>query len=405
VNAHLTAHRFGNATLDDLVGALDAASPRDVRQWAELWLRRPGFDTVAVTRGDDGAPVLVREGVRPHRFSVTAFEADGSVAGNAVVDLDAAPVALPDRSGLAVVPNSHGETFARLRLDDVTSSFVRERLSDIEDDLVRTVLWAHAFDEVRTGALPLPAYLDLVARHLPGESNATLASAVLDRTLGPVLARSASAAEVPGLVDVVADACTAGLERGGDEEVAIAFSRGLASTSRDADLLGSWLSAGRTGSGVTLDPSLRWAVVARLCTLGSLDATAVEAERERDGSLAGDLGAARALASRPTAEAKADAWAAALDPDVSNRMFEALLHGLWDPERVDLCAPFVDAYLAEAPAVAERRGQGFSLVVGRAFPSLEVSPAQRHALADALAGGSVPTVLARLWNDHLDDLG
>jgi len=120
--------------------------------------------------------------------------------------------------------------------------------------------------------------------------------------------------------------------------------------------------------------------------------------------LAGDLGAARALASRPTAEAKAAAWTAALEPDVSNRMFEALLHGLWDVERVDLCAPYVDAYLDEAPAVAERRGQGFSLVVGRAFPSLEVTPAQRDRLAAVLASGTVPTVLARLWNDHLDDL-
>jgi aminopeptidase N len=405
VNAHLTAHRFGNATLDDLVGALDAASPRDVRQWAQLWLRQPGFDTVAVTRGDDGVPVLVREGVRPHRFSITAFEADGTVAGSAVVDLDDSPVPLPDWTGLAVVPNSHGETFARLRLDPLTSSFVDERLSGIEDDLVRTVLWAHAFDEVRTGVLPLPAYVDLVARHLPGEPNATLATAVLDRTLGPVLARSASAAEVPGLVDTVAAACSAGLATGADEQLAIVLTRGLASTSRDAGTLSSWLSSGRTAAGVDLDPSLRWSVVARLCTLGALDDAAVEAERVRDGSLAGDLGAARALASRPLESAKASAWAAMVEPGVSNRMFEALAQGLWDPERVELCAPFVDAYLAEAPAVAARRGQGFSLVVGRAFPALEVTPAQRRALADALAGGSVPTVLARLWNDHLDDLG
>ncbi len=40
VNAHLTRHAFDNATLDDLVSALDEASERDVRAWADAWLRR-----------------------------------------------------------------------------------------------------------------------------------------------------------------------------------------------------------------------------------------------------------------------------------------------------------------------------------------------------------------------------
>ncbi len=404
VNAHLGAHRFGNATLDDLVGALDAASPRDVRRWAELWLRRPGFDTITVERDAEGVPVLVRDGVRPHRFTVTAFHEDGREAGRRLVDLEGEPLSLPEWRRLVVVPNSHGETFARLRLDPMTTGFVSEHLSALEDDLVRTVLWQHAFDEVRTGALPLASYVDLLGRHLAAERHPTLVASVLDRTLGPVRARSASAGQVSGLVDAVAAACAAGLASTDDQQRAIALTRGLAATSRDADLLGSWLATGRTDAGVDLDPALRWTLVTRLCTLGALDAAAVEAERVRDGSLAGDLGAARALAARPTSEAKAAAWARMLEPEVSNRVFEACAAGLWDPERVDLCTSYVDAYLDEAPAVAGRRGQGFSLVVGRAFPSLEISPAQRDRLASALTAGEVPTVLARLWNDHLDDL-
>ncbi len=145
--------------------------------------------------------------------------------------------------------------------------------------------------------------------------------------------------------------------------------------------------------------------MARLATLGALDEAGIEDERQRDQSFAGDLGAARALAARPTAEAKAAAWATMSAPDVSNRVFEACAHGLWDPERVALCTPYVDAYLADSPALCEHRGQGFSLVVGRnAFPALALSDAQRDRLAASLASGSVPTVLARLWNDHLDDL-
>ena len=88
VNAHLTQHRFGNATLADLVGALDEASPRDVRAWAEVWLRQSGHDTIRVERDGD-VPVLVRDGVRPHRFLVTAYDDGLAEVDRRVVDLDA----------------------------------------------------------------------------------------------------------------------------------------------------------------------------------------------------------------------------------------------------------------------------------------------------------------------------
>ncbi len=414
VNAHLTRHRFGNATLDDLVAALDAASPRDVRGWAEVWLRRTGFDTIAVRRGDDQVPVLVREGVRPHRFSVSALDADGALVATRVVDLADEEVALTGWAGLAVVPNSQGETFARLRLDATSAAVVAEHLGAVDDEVTRTVLWAHAFDEVRTGALPVSGFLDLVERHLPGEPRPALVSAVLDRALGPVLTRSTPAAEAPAVVDRVAAACRSALAATADDQVVIALTRGLAATSRDASALLGWLAAGRTDAGVDLDPGLRWSTVARLARLGALDEAGIEAERQRDQTFAGELGAARALAARPSAEAKAAAWATMSAPDVSNRVFEAAAQGLWDPEHVGLCTAYVDAYLADSPAICERRGQGFSLVVGRnAFPALELSPAQRQRLADTLTSGSgsgtgsgpLPTVLSRLWNDQLDDLG
>ena len=67
----------------------------------------------------------------------------------------------------------------------------------------------------------------------------------------------------------------------------------------------------------------------RLAGLGGLDAPAIEEERRRDGTSNGDLGAATGLASRPTAEAKAEAWEALMEDDVSNRRFSAVAAGLW----------------------------------------------------------------------------
>jgi aminopeptidase N len=196
----------------------------------------------------------------------------------------------------------------------------------------------------------------------------------------------------------VAAACRTGLDSGGDR---IAFTRGLARSSRDADELCRWLPDDRTDHDVALDPQLRWQVVRRLALLGELDADAIEEERRHDGTAAGDLGAAAAWAARPTAEAKAEAWAALGTDDVSNRRFTALAAGLWPAEQAELAAPYLPEYLAAGPMWAAR-GPAFSLVVGQAFPAFHLDSVQLDLLRNAVAD-EVPTVLRRHWEDALDD--
>jgi aminopeptidase N len=397
VNAHLTAHRFGNATLADLVGALDEASPREVRAWAEVWLRQSGHDTIRVERDGD-VPVLVRDGVRPHRFLVAAYDDGLAELGQTVVDLDAAPVRLEGWAGRVVVPNPHGETFARLRLDELSWSAVEDGLGGLEDDLARSVLWAAAMDAVSCRDLAVAQYLAMVERHLPAERHVSLVTAVVDATLGPILSTRVPAADAVAVHERVAAACRAGLEGGGDP---VSFTRALARASRDVDELRRWLADDRTDHDVALDPQLRWRMVARLAGLGGLDAAAIEDERRRDGTAEGDLGAATALASRPTEEAKAEAWSALTQDEISNRRFTATAAGLWPAEHAELAGPYLSRYLAAGPRWAAR-GPAFSQVVGRGFPAFHLDDGQLGLLRDALSG-DVPTVLRRHWQDALDD--
>ncbi len=409
LDAYLTRHRLGNATLDDFLAALDAASERDVRAWADLWLREPGHDTLRVTRDGDGTPVLTRLGRRPHRARVTAYDLVDSglvEVGSRVVDVADEPVRLDGWSGRVVVPNSHGETFAALDLDAESWSALATGLSGLDDDLVRAVVWTHAFGALRGRTLAADDFLDLVARHLPAERQPSVVAAVLGRALGVLVPQRLPAARAAAAHDVVAEACRRGLASAdpvADEQVRVELARGLAATSRDPEVLRGWLADDRTDAGVELDPSLRWAAVHRLAGLGGLDAAAIEQERLRDGTVEGELGAARALAARPTAEAKAQAWAAISDDDrLSNRMLGAISDGLWSAEHPDLVAPYVAAYLTEAPRLA-RRGQAFAQEVHRAFPALALSAEQVVLLEQALEG-DLPTVLRRGWEDRLDDL-
>ncbi|MFC6344660.1 M1 family aminopeptidase, partial [Nocardioides hankookensis] len=180
VNTHLTRHRFANATLADFVDALDEASDRDVRTWVDQWLRSTGFDTIRFTRHDD-VPVLSRDGSRPHRVRVTAYDEEWAVVGSGLVDLADDPVALPGDAGRVVVPNAHGETFARIELDAASAEAVDAGLCRIEDDLVRAVLWTMLLDRVQTRALSAEDFVDVLERHLPGEGSATMVTSILNR--------------------------------------------------------------------------------------------------------------------------------------------------------------------------------------------------------------------------------
>jgi aminopeptidase N len=402
VNAYLTRHRFGNATLADFLDALDGVTDRDVRAWSELWLRTTGFDTLRVTRDADG-PVLTREGSRPHRVRVASYDDSLARIESRLLDIEDQPLRLGDAE--VVVPNSSGETFARIRLDQQSWDAVEQDLASIADHDTRAVLWSSGFDLVRCGELPASEFLGLVTRHLPREPEVTIVEAVLTWTRTKLVPRHLRPDEVMDAVAQVAAACESGLASEPHPEVAVVLSRSLAETTPDAVLLEQWLLDRATHTGVDLDPTMRWSAIRRLAALGALTAEEIDDERRGDGTVVGELGAARAMAAIPHPEAKERAWAQMFeDPHVSNRIFEAAADGFWDPEQVELVHPYVARYLAVAPAVASARGQAFSQLVGRhAFPNVPLGEADVAAVEAALAG-DVPTVLRREWEDRLDDL-
>ncbi len=402
VNEHLTRHAFGNAGLDEFVEALDRSSDRDVAAWVRDWLRTSGFDTVRVRREGE-VPVLEHDGFRPHRLTVTAYDDAMRPVAERLVELEGDPVSLDDWAGLVVVPNSAGETFARLRLDAGSWGTAAAHLSEVDDPMARSVLWSTAFDLAHTGELDQEEYVDLLARHLGRERHPSIVAAVLGHLLVYVMPHRMSPEQSVRAAERVAVACLEGLGAASDAEMATALTLGVTRTSRDADLLAAWLRDGRTEAGVELDPGLRWRALGRLAELGGADETRIEDERVRDGSGSADLAAATALAARPTPEAKTATWEAMTrDDEVSNRMYAALAAGLWSPEQAALGAPYVGRYLETSPAIAARRGPGFANVVGASFPRQWLDEVQLGLLRRALAG-DVPTVLRRQWEDELDD--
>ncbi|MBA3781740.1 MAG: aminopeptidase N [Nocardioides sp.] len=403
-NAYLTAHAFANATLADFLDALDEVSDRDVRTWAEQWLRSTGHDTIRVTRDGD-VPVLHREGSRPHRFTVAAYDATGTHVGSRLVDLAEAPVELPEYAGCAVLPNAGDETFAALDLDEQTWAFVQAHLSSIEQPLTRAVIWWAAIAATRAGTLSIDDLFGLVARHLSAERHPMVFEGALLLTQDAVLTPLLPPGRLAEAEEVVSAACTLALAGSPEPSLAVSAARGLTNTTSDTDLLREWLSSGQV-DGRELDRDVRWLVVRRLIALGA-DPALIDTELADDPSASGELGARAARAAIPTADAKAAAWGEMYDGDPSNREFTATSAGFWTAGQAELVAPYLARYAAEAPAVAERRGQAYSLVVGNSFPFLPLATEDLQGLRDALAARvdeGVTTVLARTWSDRVDDL-
>ena len=395
VNEHLTRHALRQRRARRVRGGAGRSlgpgrRGLGARVAAHQRLRhRPG-----AREGD--VPVLVREGSRPHRLTVTAYDEAMRPVADRIVDLAGDPVRLDDWAGQVVVPNSAGETFARLRLDAGSWEAVAGHLSDVDDPMTRAVLWSTALDLAHTGEIEQDEYVDLLERHLGRERHSSIVRSVLGHLLVYVMPHRMTGEQSVDAASRVAAACLEGLAAGPDPEMATALRIGVARTSRDPGLLVGWLAD-------DLDPGLRWRVLRRLAELGGADREAIEEERVRDGSGSADLAAATALAARPTPEAKAEAWAAMTeDAEVSNRRYAALAEGLWSPEQADLGAPYVATYLETSPAMAARRGPGFANVVGSSFPRQWLDDGQLDLLRASLAG-DVPTVLRRQWEDELDD--
>ncbi len=401
-NRYLTGHRFGNAELADYLEALDSVTDRDVRGWAEAYLRTTGFDTIRVARVGD-VPVLARDGSRPHRFTVSALDDTGRLLSR-VLDLGAEPVSLDDLAGATVLPNAQDEAYAAVFLDEVSWQSVVAGLSSLPDPLLRAVTWTNAITRVRRETMTTGELMSLVRNHLAAEPDAVVFDGMLRRLTRLVLPQWTAPEDLRAAERVIADVGTEVLAAG-DQDRGLAAMRCVALTSDDVALLRAWLESGEAHPGLTLDRDTRWLLVRRLVQLGAEGVDLVDREAAADRSSSGHQSALAARASRPEAPAKEEAWQQLLDPHVSNRDFGAIVAGLWSAGQEELVEPYLDRYLEEAPRLAER-GQAFAGEVADAAPNVPLPLPRFQRFRDDLeeaAGRTHNTVLNRGWSDTVDD--
>ncbi|MFE1460487.1 aminopeptidase N [Streptomyces nigra] len=404
VQAYFKRHAFGNTRLSDLLGALEETSGRDLKTWSKAWLETAGINILrpeietddsgtitsfairqeapALPAGAKGEPTL-----RPHRIAVGLYnldEATGKLRRDQrlELDVDGELTAVPQLTGTprpqVVLLNDDDLSYAKVRLDEQSLASVTEHLGDFESSLARALCWASSWDMTRDGELATRDYLSLVLSGIGKESDIGVVQS-LQRQVKLAIDLYAAPAAREALLHRWTDATLAHLraaEPGSDHQ--LAWARAFAATARtpeQLDLLEALLDGSQTVEGLTVDTELRWAFVQRLAAVGRYDESGIAAEYERDRTAAGERHAATARAARPTAEAKAEAWASVIESDkLPNAVQEAVIAGFVQTDQRELLAPYTERYFAVVKDIWESRSHEIAqqIAVGL-YPALQVS--------------------------------
>ncbi len=406
VNDYFARHRFGNATLSDLLDALARSSGRDVHGWASLWLRTTGVDTLRV--GSDLS--VTRTGSRPHRMRVGAYDLTaGRLVAREAFEVDVAdgtPVLADSPRPDLLLLNDHDLSYAKVRLDERSWDTVTSSLSLVADPLTRAVLWTTARDMVRDAEWPALGYVSLVAAHLPAEPLVSIAESVLAFALHQVADRYAPSPSRPEVVSTLTDVCGKLLDASAD--LRLVAVRGLiqcAETPSALAELQEWRAVGRVPSGLTLDLELNWRILLRLCVFGLAGEPEIAAELANEPSAIGQEFAARCRAALPDPEAKARAWDTMFgDPPLSNNLLSATALGFWQPARPEPSAPYVSRYFEDLPAAGARSPMTARILGRDLFPGYALNPDTIAAADECLSRDDLTVGVRRELTDRRDDL-
>ncbi|HEX5542687.1 MAG TPA: aminopeptidase N [Micromonospora sp.] len=428
LRAYFAAHRFGNATLADLLAELSKASGRDLTGWARVWLRQAQVNTlhadIALDEAGRYAEVVVVQQappthpvLRPHRIGVGLYDQDGAqVRLRRRIEVDLEPAADDGRTVLSdlvgepaadlLLLNDGDLTFAKVRLDARSAAAVPRLMPGLVDPLARAVLWGEMIDAVTDGQRPVVDLTALIRAALPGEAEVIVVEDVLKLSRSLIDRYLAGAARQAALEQIV-QACNRLLDSadpGGSLQLAAA--RGLVAASVDAGRLADWLAGVGVPAGLAVDVDFRWLLLQRLAVLGAIGESEIDAELAADRSATGAQNAVRCRAALPDPPAKQRAWHAVIeDTSLSNRLVEANAAGFWQPEQAELTARYVERYFAEMPATVKRRTPFVAeRVAALAFPRYAVAPRTRELAAALLARDELDPGLRRVVTDADDDL-
>ncbi|WP_381798481.1 aminopeptidase N [Streptomyces niveus] len=423
-------HAYGNTRLGDLLSVLTETSGRDMVSWSRSWLETAGVNslTPAVTYDSSGRVTelaVLQEAteshpeLRPHRVAVGLYRRESVDAelvryARAEVDVDGPRTVVTELAGAErpdlILVNDDDLTYCKIRFDEGSLETLREHLGELTDPLARALCWSALWNLTRDGLMPARDFIHLVLRFAGRESDIGVLQRLHAWAQGALIHYAAPQWREEGARALAEGALRELRLAGPGSQHQLTWARFFASTATsDADfqLLRSLLGNTAKIDGLEVDQELRWSFLRPLAAHGLADESVIAAELARDDTASGKRHQVRCLASRPSEEVKATAWADVVDSDaLSNALVEATITGFAQPGQRELTAPYAEKYFEMIERVwAERSIQiGMDLVEGL-YPSLQDrEETVRDTDAWLAAHPDAPPALRRLVLEARDDL-
>ncbi|HET7398587.1 MAG TPA: aminopeptidase N [Intrasporangium sp.] len=393
LRAYFRTHAWGNTTLDDLLGELERSSGRELSSWAKKWLETAGVNTLRpeFEVGPDGrySSFAVRQTateehptLRPHRLGIGRYAVRSGRDGDALarvgyteVDVDGELTDIAELVGEEqpdlLLLNDADLAYAKIRLDERSLTTALAQPRGFPDSLPRSLVLGATWDMTRDAEMSARDFIHFVLATLPGETDSTLLRVLLGQLQTSVRLYVAPGhrPETALLLSSSLRSLAESAEPGSDAQFQFVEAWANATTDpHDAPRLRALLCGEESLEGLPVDTELRWTLLRALAAVGAADETEIAAELRRDPTATGQERAAEALASRPTAQAKADAWAKAVErADLPNQMVEAVSAGFRRSTDLTLLEPYVtryhdmllDAWASRSVAMGERVVGGF----------------------------------------------
>ncbi|MGI5148007.1 aminopeptidase N [Plantactinospora sp. CA-294935] len=425
LRSYFGKYAWSNATFDDLLSELEAASGRELRKFAAEWLETSQVNTLRpeVSIGPDGTyeSVVIRQEapsehptLRTHRIGVGLYDLRGDrlvrrdrievdVAGERTELTQLTGVAAPD----VLLLNDDDLTYAKLRLDDRSMATVVRHIAAFESSLARGLCWAAAWDMVRDAELSARDYVALALAGLPAETDINLVTATLRQVAATLTSYAAPEWAPTGWAHFAGTAATALRAAEPGSGLQLAWARTYASAARSDEelaVLRGWLDGAGVPDGLTIDTELRWTVLRALVAGGAAGRPEIDSELAADRTSSGEREAALAHALVPTAENKTTVWRTLTgDEALPNWRHRALLQGFQHPAQVELAAPYAERFFQVVGQIWKKRdsepAQEFVML---AYPAYQITE-ETIRLTDAwLTESGHPAPLRRLVAEGRD---
>ena len=385
VREYFAEHAWGNTEFDDLLGALEKSSGKNLGGFTNDWLQTAGVNTIypQLKLDDDGritafdiiqtAPSEYNT-LRNHKIAIGLYDLneDGQLVLTESLPVDvhgpSTPIAVlvgrkaPD----LVLLNDRDLGYVKVRLDEASLKTASEHLKDMPDAMARVMVWTAMNNALRDAELPSKEFLNIVLQGLAGEDDDSAIrnelaqlSVAANSYAHPDNRSTRKATLVAGLTEHLMHA-----DPGSDRQLAFADALiNAVASPAGADLLKGWLRGEDVPEGLPIDSDRRWLIVKSLARIGVADEQLIAEELANDNTISGAQSAAGARASLKDAQAKAEAWRLLTeDEGLPNHTYEEISANFWNYGQEEITAAYADKYLeileqmCQPASIWQRRG-------------------------------------------------